>query len=223
MAIVRMGGSTEGGGAGMARRVGLKAAKKGAKHPAKKHPAKKLPGEKHAAKKHAEKAGKKSAGDRSDAALPDSELALAFHHLQRAAAIISLLEQDSGSDLRRLLESGIELYRRASGAKSERNTARCASGLLRAAEHLGMAGLYAARGAYRVEVEPPPHQEIQRHLNAVSGRLVEVPEPERETGLRLLSIARELLRRAQAGGDPHLVYELTMAAAGLCTALEAGV
>jgi hypothetical protein len=37
-------------------------------------------------------------------------------------------------------------------------------------------------------------------------------------------MAGELLRRAEtAGDDAHLEYELTMAAEGICTALEAGL
>jgi hypothetical protein len=40
----------------------------------------------------------------------------------------------------------------------------------------------------------------------------------------LVGLGWELLRRADAAEeDPHLAYELTMAADGLCTALEEGL
>ena len=160
MAITRIGGAAD--GAALARRDGL------AKHAAKKHPAKKHAEKKHAAKKHpgkeaakkaAKHVGKKAAkhvlegsavsrepaGD-EQLTDPASELSRAFHHLQRAGAVISLLEQESGGDLRLLLEHGIDLYRTAMRSQVTGGRSRCAFGLLRAAEHLGMAGLYTARG-----------------------------------------------------------------------------
>ena len=124
MAIVRYGE-----GDGLERRVGMKhSAKKAAKHPAKKH-AFKHPG-KHAAKKHAEKHAAKHAAKAAKHASKhvgqaellhedehEKDLAQAFHHLQRAVAVVSLLEQESGGDLKLLLENGITLYRKAA-AKS---------------------------------------------------------------------------------------------------------
>ncbi len=246
MAIVRVGEAAGNGSAGE-RLVGRKAAKKAVKkasakkHPAKKHPAKKHPAKKHPAKKHpAEKhAAKKAADDRllqvlqEEATEPERrpagehavELALAFHHLQRAGAVISLLEHDSGGDLRLLLEHGIELYRKASGSgKRKAESVLCAHGLLRAAEHLGMAGLYAARSDYRVQVAPPKRSVVADHLSKLEPRLDQLPTAEREMGRRLEAMARELLRRAQdSAHDPHLEYELTMAADGICSALEEGL
>jgi hypothetical protein len=232
----------------MERRVGLKAAKKAGKKAAKtiaakKHPAKKHPAKKHPAKKHADKHAAHKfvsdpmlhdllAGGEDDDAPPRRhaeehavELALAFHHLQRAGAVISLLEHDSGGDLRQLLEHGIELYRKATGpGKRKTQSILCAHGLLRAAEHLGMAGLYAARADYRVQVAPPKRSVVADHLSRLGPRLDQLPTAEREMGRRLEAMARELLRRAQdSGHDPHLEYELTMAADGICTALEEGL
>jgi hypothetical protein len=136
--------------------AGLKTAAKAAKHPAKKHAAGKHAAKKHAAKHAAKHPGKKaakkaasplrdevaSAERKVEDAIGDhqAELDMAFHHLHRAAAVISLLEKDSGGDLRMLLEHGIDLYRSATGAQRAEGVVRCAFGILRAAEHLGMAG-----------------------------------------------------------------------------------
>ena len=210
----------------------------GKKHPAKKHPAKKHQAKKHAAEKHAAKeAQRHEANKASEHRLPqeieaDAELLSdAFHHLQRASALISLLEPDSGGDLRQLLEHGIALYRAALVAQATEEPGgraqvmECAVGLLRAAEHLAMAGLYTARIEFRERVEPPDTNTVKRHLAALRPRVEQLGEPEREQAKRLLAMARELLRRAMEadGTDPHLDYELTMAADGLCAALERGV
>ena len=229
------------GAGGLAPRTALKAAKKAVeKHAAKKAAAKK--GAKHAAKKGAKHAAKKEAKsaardwdaeerqrrleERRDAELDEDDLQLthSFHHLQRAAAVISLLEHDSGGDLKMLLQHGMELYRNAAGTKRKTGTVRSAFGLLRAAEHLGMAGLYSARSEYRVQVPPPPRREVEKQLRELGPRLDKLKSPERENGRRLCNMARELLDRAQgAGHDPHLEYELTMAAEGICMALEEGI
>lgn len=230
MTIVRIDQAQQ-GEPGLARRVGLKAAKKAGKKAAKKAPAKKHPAKK-GAKKTAEAPAFVDAmlHDLQDQPPPGPgshavELALAFHHLQRAGAVISLLEHDTGGDLRMLLEHGIELYRRASGSKSRKaESVLCAHGLLRAAEHLGMAGLYAARASYRAEVAPPRQGVVADHLRRLEPRLDALPPAEREMARRLEGMARELLRRARdSRHDPHLEYELTMAAEGICTALEEGL
>ena len=243
MAIVRKGE----GGAGLARRNelaplkgaakkgGKKAAKKGPekhaakKHAAKKGPAKKAPGLKKAAKKAAKEAASKLLHGverltHEEVTAEDAELETAFHHLHRAAAVISLLKEDSGGDLKMLLEHGMELYRAAAGARRKKGTVRCAFGLLRAAEHLGMAGLYEARSEYRVVVAPPAIRQVKKQLEELSERLDDLGSPERENGQRLCGMARELLRRAEgAEHDPHLEYELMMAAEGICLALEEGL
>ncbi len=236
------------GGDGLERRVGLtaakraakKSAKKGAKHAIEKHAAKKHAMEKHAGKKAAKKVAKKAAekvaarkveersGKHDSDGGSSHELSKAFHHLQRAGALISLLEQDSGGDLRHLLEHGIELYRaavRVNGPVGGKDVVRCAVALLRASEHLAMAGLYAARVEYRVQVEPPDPSEVKRHLAKLLPRMEALEEPQREQAQRLMAMARELLRRAQSaeGNDPHLEYEYAMAADGLCAALEEGI
>ncbi len=143
------------------------------RHAAKKHAAKKHAAKKHAKKhaghedelrialhegKHGKKHGDKKDKDREKdgkrerKALAKS-VAKAFHHLQRASAVISLIEPESGGDLKLLLHAGIEIYREVAPAKKheqDEDRVACAVGLLAAAEHLAMAGLYAARGVHQL-------------------------------------------------------------------------
>jgi hypothetical protein len=195
-----------------------KAAKKAAKHAAKKHSAK------HAAK-HAAKAAKHAthgaSQNLSKSRIGSGELRRAFHHLQRASAVISLLEPGSGGDLKVLLHHGIERYRDASSlGKPEPWRVSLALGLLRAAEHLSMAGLYAARGVHQLNVEAPPADELETLGAAISARAADV-DPGGAYGLGLRSTVYELLKRADgAGDDPHLAWELLMGADGICAALE---
>lgn len=227
MAIVRVTG-----GNGLERRVGIKAAKKaakkgakkGAKHAIEKHAAKKWAIEKHAGKKAAKKAPAKVYSLKNDSHQPkQSQLVRAFYHLQRATSVISLLEQDSGGDLRGLLEQGVDLYRRAFEKGADKELAGQALGVLSAAEHMGMAGLYSARVEFRIEVPQPSDSRIEDELRKLRGRLETLGRPKHPEAEMLLGAAWELLRRADAAGDdPHLEWELAMAADGLCTALENG-
>jgi hypothetical protein len=203
-----------------AKKAAKKSAKKAAKHAAKKHSAK------HAAK-HAKKAAKHASRDASrdlERGRVDDELRRAFHHLQRASAVISLIEPGSGGDLKVLLHYGIERYRDASSLGGPQPwRVSLALGLLRAAEHLAMAGLYAARGVHPLNVEVPPAYELDALGAAIAARAAEV-EPGGAYGVGLRSTVYELLKRADAAGDdPHLAWELLMGADGLCAALEAGV
>ena len=87
-----------------------------------------------------------------------------------------------------------------------------------------MAGLYAARADHRVKVAPPKASVVSSHLTNLAPRLDKLAPAQRDIARRLESMARELLRRAHAAGhDPHLQYELTMAADGICSALEQGL
>ncbi|MBB5056029.1 nucleotide-binding universal stress UspA family protein [Granulicella aggregans] len=210
-------------GAGQAIAVkGASAIKKHAKKAAKKHAAKK-----HAAKKHAKKAAK-HAGDHGleenstkSGGSAEQELRRAFHHLQRASAVISLIEAESGGDLKVMLHYGIELYREASEGKVRK--ARAAAGLLRATEHLAMAGLYAARGVHPLHVKEPAMDDIEELGWSIGQRLAEV-DPATEYGLRLHAMVFELVKRAEGSEhDPHLAWELVNGADGVCVALEAGI
>ncbi|SNS90651.1 hypothetical protein SAMN05421770_10324 [Granulicella rosea] len=230
--LVRVGG-------GAIKQAAKKAiAKKAAKHAVAKHAAKKHAAKKHPAKKHAEKAakhpGKKAAKhahehggadfERKHAPAEDHELALAFHHLNRAATVVSLLEHDSGGDLRMLLEQGMVLYRGCCNSpNAEADKVRCALGLLRAADHLGMAALYAARQEHRPNVEHPSTAKLERSLRELKPRLEALGAGRRGIGERLLGMAWQLLEQAHAAEDPHLSNELLQAAGGLCLALEAGL
>ena len=188
-----------------------KAAKKAA---GKKAPGKKAQGKKSAKKAPGKKEAKHTARIQSGLASHDR----AFHHLQRAAAVISLLEAESGGDLRMLLEDGAARYRRAQ--KQAEDIAE-ALGLLRAAEHLAMAGLYAARVSHRLDVAAPSPDDLGRLLDLVGVRMDELDLT--SSPGRLPEMASELLHRAEAASDQdlHLAWELAMAAEGICASLEA--
>lgn len=203
------------------------AIKKHAKKAAKKHAAKKSAVSKHAAKKHAKKAAKHvQANDLRQRSLriegpADKELLRAFHHLQRASAVLSLLEAASGSDLRALLQYGTELYRKAARGKAE--LAETAAELLRAAEHLAMAGLYAARAAQPSGVKQPSVDHLDKLGQSIIRRLAKI-DPIAAYEARLHAMAFELVKRAEgADHDPHLAWELVNGADGICAALEEGL
>jgi hypothetical protein len=194
-----------------------KAAKQVAKHAAKKH----------AAKKHAKKAEKHLGA--KNAALTQTvehrdDLVAAFHHIQRAAVVISLMEKGTGEDLRDLLKRGVKLYERALEEGAGDRKALRAIGVLRAAEHLSLAGLYAARQKHRQKVAAPEPKWLKDFIAETDRRLEKIEGLERGKGPDLHPVSVELLRQAEdADHDAHLAYELAMAADSLCFALENGL
>lgn len=230
--LVRKGGGAiaKSGGTEIAhsKKSALKhAAKKHAvkKHAAKKHAEKHV--EKHAAKKHAKKATKhvesqEGAGLVLKELMGDKALRRAFHHLQRASVVISLVERENGGDLGELLEFGVALYKHAVEADGRHGTEDAALGVLKAAEHLAMAALYASRKDHAKKVPPSAGKESKR-LKKVGRRLEETSSEQKGDWTRVRSMGLELVRRAEAAGDDsHLSWEIRMAAEGLCDALEAG-
>lgn len=203
---------------GKSKHGGLKKhAKKAAKHSAK-----------HAAKKHAKKATE-HVGEKTGPPLTPMDgrregLLAAFHHMQRASVVISLMEKGTGEDLRDLLERGVKLYESAEKEGEAGRKLRRAVGLLRAAEHLSLAGLYAARHKHRKKVASPERRWL-RELIAETDRWLEgVQSMSRNKGPDLYPVSVELLRQAEdTDHDPHLAYELAMAAEALCSALENGL
>ena len=212
-----------------AKKAAKHASKKATKQPAKEHAAKAA---KHAAKKAtkhhaAKKAAPHRPSDPVEASLrqlrhavtPDELLGTAAYALHRAVALISLLREESGGDLRMLLDRGVACYEEAVSGHG-RGSAQQACGLLRAAEHLGMAGLYEARREFAVEVAEAQtslvvevRQSLRKRLDALNDEDVEVK--------RLVRMARELARRAEATeDDAHMEYELLMAAHWICFAFE---
>ena len=246
MAIVRY----ESGASGIERhRAGKPAKHVAKKHAEKKQPAKKHAAkhaakhaEKHAAKhaeKHAARHAEKHTSRKPDSdalrrdALPASEgreteragedLEKAFHHLQRAGAVISLMGRTSASDLLQLHELGISLYLAAAAPKAKKHQARAAQGVLRATEHLALAALYSARLDLLVKV-PVPAFSPARQMEKLYKRLIHIQTGGAAQMKELSAAARELLNRADAAErDPHLQHELIKAVDGLCTALEEGV
>jgi hypothetical protein len=197
-----------------------KHAKKAAKH-ASKHVAK------HTARKHAKKAAKHGADQPARARVvyaADHGLMTAFHHMQRASVVISLMEKDTGEDLRDLLERGVKLYRKAVEDDAGNRIVLRAIGVLRAAEHLSLAGLYAAREKHRQKVASPTPEWLRKVIAETDHRLEEIEHEERGKGTNLFPVTVELLRQAEdADHDAHLAFELAMAADALCFALENGL
>jgi hypothetical protein len=219
-------------GSGTLAKVAGSVVKKAAKKTALKHAAKKE-SVKHAAEKHdqhAKKAAKHVGAHKDDAGLAKhggkfkggKALRKAFHHLQRASVVISLVEKGKGGDLWELLQFGMELYRGALQTGGRHGSDDSALGVLRAAEHLGMAGFYAARKEHLIGLVAPAQGKDEKRLMKVRERLAKVSHEQKGYWMRTLPMATELVRRAEgAGDDPHLQWELAMAAEGLCDGLEA--
>jgi hypothetical protein len=154
----------------------------------------------------------------------DYGLMTAFHHMQRASVVISLMQKGTGKDLRNLLERGVKLYQKAVKQDAENKFTLRAIGVLKAAEHLSMAGLYAARDKHRQKVAAPTPVWLEKVIAATDNRLEKIEHEERGKGADLLPVAVELLRQAEDGDNhAHLAFELAMAADALCFALENGL
>jgi hypothetical protein len=210
--------------AGKGKSLATKAPSAVAKHA--KKAAKKTP-EKHAAKKHAKKAAKHAGEKHAPLKHGGSQgggVRTAFHHMQRASVVISLMEKGTGEDLRDLLDRGVKLYEHALEGKGGDATILKAIGVLRAAEHLALAGLYAARHKHRQKVDAPTGPWLDGFMAETNQRLKQVEGKERSKGPDLLPVAEELVRQAEdSEDDPHLAFELVMAADALCFALENGL
>jgi hypothetical protein len=176
----------------------------------------------HAAKKQAKKAAK--VVRQRVVYADDYGLMTAFHHMQRASVVISLMQKGTGKDLRNLLERGVKLYQKAVKQDAENKFTLRAIGVLKAAEHLSMAGLYAARDKHRQKVAAPTPVWLEKVIAATDNRLEKIEHEERGKGADLLPVAVELLRQAEDGDNhAHLAFELAMAADALCFALENGL
>jgi hypothetical protein len=196
-----------------------KHAKKAVKHAAK-HAKKHV--KKHA-KKHAKEAAAKAVG-RSEPYASDHGLMTAFHHMQRASVVMSLMEKGTGKDLQRLLERGVKLYSKAVEDDAKNKFVLRAIGVLRAAEHLSMAGLYAARKKHRQKVTSPTPEWLTKVVAETYHRLEQIEHRERGERTDLFPVTAELLHQAQdADIDAQLAFELAMAADALCFALENGL
>lgn len=199
-----------------AKKAAKHAAKHGVEHAAEKH-----------AKKHAKKAAKHTGGSQivvKEMTDRREDLQAAFHHMQRASVVISLMEKGTGEDLRDLLARGVKLYERALEEDAEDRRVKRAVGVLRAAEHLSMAGLYSARHKHRQKVASGDPKWLAEIIANVDRRLQKVEGLERSKGPDLHPVTVEMLRQAEdSDHDPHLAQELAMAADALCLALENGL
>jgi len=197
---------------GIARKHAPKAAEHAKKHTAKKH-----------LKKAAKRGEKMATGSRVVYAA-DHGLMTAFHHMQRASVVMSLMEEGTGGDLHDLLKRGVKLYRKAVEDDANDKFVLQAIGVLRATEHLSMAGLYAAREKHKQTVTSPTPEWLAKVIAETDHRLEEIEHKERGKGTDIFSVTVELLRQAEdADHDAHLAFELAMAADALCFALENGL
>ena len=154
----------------------------------------------------------------------DRGLMTAFHHMQRASIVMSLMSKGSGKDLRELLERGVKLYQKAMEDEAKERFVLCAIGVLRAAEHLSIAGLYMARRKHRQRVKSPTPEWLGKVMTETDHRLGEIEARERGKGTDLYPVTVELLRQAKdPKNDAHLAFELAMAADALCFAMEKGL
>jgi hypothetical protein len=154
----------------------------------------------------------------------DYGLMTAFHHMQRASVVMSLMDEGTGEDLRDLLKRGVKLYRKAVEDDAKNKFVLQAIGVLRAVEHLAMAGLYAARAKYKQKATSPTPEWLAKVVAETDHRLGQVEGKERSKRKDLFPVAMKLVRRAEGSDhDAHLAFELAMAADALCFALENGV
>ena len=93
------------------------------------------------------------------------------------------------------MHRGVELYRGAADAKEagRRRRPRAAGGLLRAVEHLAMAGLYAAREKLLLHVPAPSAEATKRRMAEVLARLKRLHPTAENYGEHLCLTAVELL------------------------------
>jgi type I site-specific restriction endonuclease len=179
------------------------------------------------ARKETKKAAKNGAGGAGKARpvyAADYGLMTAFHHMQRASVVMSLMEEGTGEDLRDLLKQGIKLYRKAVEDNAKNKFVLQAIGILRATEHLSMAGLYAARVKYKQKETSPTPAWLTKVVAETDNRLEQLERKERGKGPDLFPVTLELVRRAEGSDhDAHLAFELAMAADALCFALESGL
>jgi type I site-specific restriction endonuclease len=170
------------------------------------------------------KPGPDGAGRPRRAYASDYGLMTAFHHMQRASVVMSLMEEGTGEDLRDLLKRGVKLYRKAVEDDAKNEFVLQAIGILRATEHLSMAGLYEARAKHKQKATSPTPEWLAKVTAETDHRLEQIERKERGKGPDLFPVTLQLVRRAEgADHDAHLAFELAMAADALCFALENGL
>ena len=154
----------------------------------------------------------------------DHGLMTAFHHMQRASVVMSLMEKGSGEDLRDLLKRGVSLYRKAMETDAEHKIVVRAIGELLATEQLSIAGLYETRDKHKQKVASPTPEWLAKVIAETGRRLEQVKNTDRGKGEDLFPVTAELLRQAENKKlDAQLAFELAMAADSLCFALENGL
>jgi hypothetical protein len=175
------------------------------------------------AKKAANRPGRKSVPS-SVTYAADHGMMTAFHHMQRASVVMSLMKKGTGDDLRGLLKRGVKLYHKSMENEDGHKFVLRAIGVLRATEHLSMAGLYEARKKHKQKVASPTPEWLAKVIAETGHRLEQIEHAERGKGTDLFPVTVELLRQAADPElDAHLAFELAMSADALCFALENGL
>ena len=143
---------------------------------------------------------------------------------QMIDAAVEAARESLGEDLRDLLKRGVKLYRKAVEDDAKNKFVLQAIGVLRATEHLSMAGLYAARVKFKQKAISPTPEWLAKVVAETDRRLEQLEGKERGKGPDLFPVTVELARRAEGSDhDAHLAFELAMAADALCFALENGL
>src|SRR5258708_27701944 len=132
----------------------------------------------------------------------DYGLMTAFHHMQRASVVMSLMEEGTGEDLRDLLKRGVKLYRKAVEDDAGSKVVLQAIGVLRATEHLSMAGLYAARAKYKQKATSPTPEWLAKVTAESDRRLGQIEHLGRSKEAEVFLVTLELGRRG-GGVRPH--------------------
>ncbi len=111
----------------------------------------------------------------------------------------------------------MKLYRKAIDDDAESAIVLRAIGVLRAAEHLSLAGLYVARAKHKQKVTSPTPQWLAKLIAETDRRLEKLVDAERGKGTDFFPVTVELLRQSQDPKiDAHLAFELAMSADALC-------
>ncbi len=131
----------------------------------------------------------------------DYGLMTAFHHMQRASVVMSLMEEGTGEDLRDLLKRGVKLYRKAVEDDAKNKFVLQAIGVLRAVEHLSMAGLYAARAKHKQKVTSPTPEWLAKVTAEADRRLEQIEHLERSKGTDLFPLLMHFASRWRTGFD----------------------
>ncbi len=157
---------------------------------------------------------------------PENDLERAYCHLGRAAAVAAELQAAPREFVSRFLEYGAEFYLEALSEKGRNaeHAAFAAAEVLRTAEHIALASLYAQNRS-SVPALPAPKTDHVKRLQQTSRRIDDAVRHARSSPhlAQFTAAARELLRQAEQSTESHetqLAHEFLHAAEALTEALS---